>query len=548
MTKQRWAPIVASGIVAVIGIEPDAVWWVWGDIQIRSGQFLSFVVVALAVGDRVLARPSPRRPITVPVLVIVHAGCILASWATAELFRPSVNATTFRLVLAPTLGLALWSLMRDRTDRRVLAAALVAVGAVAAGIGILAAVGGGEWWFTDQLRGSPTELGPHQRLTRPFNHANVAAMVLAPLAVLSLALVGRGRWWWVASALVTIATVYTYSRMAPVALAVGALFAAAVGVRRRAVGLLLALLAAAFAVALVVSPGWSSRLTSPGDQAWFGVAVAVPEFDTDDGRARIEIENRSDVTWRAEGAERVEVSLRWRTANNQRQYLDERFPLPNDLDPGDRVEVAVVSAAAGLVQRGERLVIVDVVRDREAFFGETTGGAATLLVDLSNGVPFARATAAARPVPQMARSDLWRAAWELVRDEPLWGVGTGNFRLLYGYELGLDDFRRSSHAHSLYLEPAASSGMPAAMALAAAISVAVVATWRSRPLSQVDAAFAGALVTMAVHGLVDWPLIFTASGALFFTLLGVTAAGAAEGDFGGEAGTVIRADAEGGDR
>ena len=55
------------------------------------------------------------------------------------------------------------------------------------------------------------------------------------------------------------------------------------------------------------------------------------------------------------------------------------------------------------------------------------------------------------------------------------------------------------------------------VALLAVIGAGAVA---ARPLEPLDAGLVGALATMATHGFVDWPLIFTASGTLFFALVG----------------------------
>ncbi|MDG2113354.1 MAG: O-antigen ligase family protein, partial [Actinomycetota bacterium] len=245
----------------------------------------------------------------------------------------------------------------------------------------------------------------------------------------------------------------------------------------------------------------------------------------DSGEAVLVVHNQSDVDWSSTGTDRVELSLRWRSTDGAIEFLDERFRLPSDLAAGAEVEVTVVSSVARSVASGTYELIVDVVRDREAFFGETTGGAhvSTVRLDDASGSAIGRPTRL--PVPEMARSDLWRAAVGLAVAHPMLGVGTGNFRLLYGPELGLSRFPRSSHAHSLYLEPAASSGVPAALALIAALGVAVRGAFRGggRTSDSGRAAFVAALAVMAVHGLVDWPLVFTASGTLFFVLLLVVA-------------------------
>ena len=518
---ERWTVTVVVALIAVIGVEPDVLWWEWGPVEVRWGQALGLVVVGAAVADRFLQRDGTplRGGVGVISMLTLHAGWVAASWLAADQFSQNVGASTFRLVLAPVIGVAVWSVVRTRGERRRLLVWVVNVGSLAAVVGVLAVANGGEWWFTDLLRGAPTALGPYERLTRPFNHTNVAAMVFAPLAVLAIGLSATRRSWWPAAIVLQIATILTYSRMAPVALLAGIVVAAALSRSRAAWqrgGVLVIVLVG---LAVVLSPAWSARLASPGRTAWYGVAIGVGEPFASDGSVEVQILNRSTVAWTAEGSDRVEVSLRWRSPDNGLEYLDERFPLDTTLLAGEAL-VQTVASSGHRLPIGEYEVLVDVVRDQDAFFGETTGGAAVLTVVGGTAGAEAAPRPVRRPIPEMARTDLWRAAIGLASHHPLFGVGTGNFRLLYGPELDLDVFPRGSHAHSLYLEPAASSGIPAALFLVAAI--VLVGGRAAKLVGRLDgpeAAIVGAAATMAVHGIVDWPLIFTASGVLFFVLL-----------------------------
>ena len=523
---ERWTVTAAIGLIAVIGIEPDALWWTWGSVQIRSGQALAIVVVVIALVDVRVRRGDARssRPRTLPLLLLLYVATVVVSWQMAEVFRRNASATTFRLALVGLLGIAVWTLIRSCRDRAALAVALVSVGVVSAVIGMAAMAAGGEWWFTASLRGAPTELGPHLRLTRPFNHANVAAMVFGPLTVIAAALAARRRPWWIAVVALAVATTLTYSRIVPVAVVIGLAVAMWAGLDRRAAIGAAAVVGVVMLSAAVLSPAWSSRLSSPGNDAWYGIEVQVTDFDATTGAVLVRVENMSDVTWRAGGSDRVELSLRWRSTDDRIQYLDERFALPADLAPGSTLETTLTSRAVEDLAGASVVVIADVVRDREAFFGETTGGAAVETLVLPGEPQALSGSSVVRPVPEMARSDLWRAAVRLTADNPLFGVGTGNYRLLYGDELGLERFPTGSHAHSLYLESAASSGLTAALALIAVLGVVLTPALAQRgSLDDVGAGLVGGVATMATHGLVDWPLVFTASGALFFVLVAAAA-------------------------
>jgi len=508
---------VAGGLVAVVGFEHDAVWWEWGAVSVRWGQALGLAVVVIAIVDAVRRRRR-ESDVLIPLLFAGFGIWSAVSWWAVDRFPQNMAATTFRVALVAAVGIAVWWLAREAVERATLARLVVGVGAVAALVGILAVASGGEWWFTDVLRGSPTELGPHQRLTRPFNHANVAAMVFGPLAVVACGLAIRRRVWWLGVAPIVVACVLTYSRMAPVALACGAAVAAYASTRRSGFATLGGVLVLTVVATAALSPVWSSRLGSPGNQAWYGVQLQI-DGEVAGAPTDVRIANRSDVDWEAMGPDAVEVSLRWRSVSGEIQYLDERFPLPESLESGEVLVATVSSTATATLAPGTYELIVDVVRDQVAFFGEVTESALVIEVDLPSATGTAAGQPVRRPIPEMARRDLWEAAGRLAIDNPVVGVGTGNYRLVYGAELGLEQFPRSSHAHSLYLEPAASSGLPAAAALVALVLVVWIRTGRHRSaLEPLDAALVGGAVTMAVHGLVDWPLIFTGSGTLFFVM------------------------------
>jgi hypothetical protein len=518
----RWVVGVVAVMLGAMWFEPDAVWFAWGPVEVRTGQALALAVIAVATVSFLVGRRPVADRVT-PLLLGGYAIWLLISWWGSDVFPRAVHATTFRLVLMAVLGLAVWWLVRSGRERRVVVASLVVAGVVAALVGMAAMSAGGDWWFSDSLRGSPTTLGPHQRLTRPFNHANVAAMVLAPTALLAVSLAARRRQWWWAVLAIVPAVVLTYSRMAPVALLVGLVVAGVLATRWApwvigAVGL-------GVVSTLVASagPGWSVRLDNEGNRSWYGREVNVVEFDPATGEVAVTVANNSRVEWSATGADRVELSLRWRSPGGTTQFLEERFDLGGALRPSQERTLAVISAAPDVLASGEYLLVVDLLRDRDAYFGEATGDVTALTVRTGSAGSARLPTPVVERIPDMARSELWRAAVRLTADHPLVGVGNGNFRLLYGPELGLTRFPRS-HAHSLYLETAASSGVPALAMLVGLLAVVVGRACRlAGRLDDVDAAVVGALVAMCVHGLVDWPLVFTSAGSLFFVLVALAA-------------------------
>jgi len=58
------------------------------------------------------------------------------------------------------------------------------------------------------------------------------------------------------------------------------------------------------------------------------------------------------------------------------------------------------------------------------------------------------------------RLELWRLALEMIRQSPLWGVGLGNYKLLY-VPGSIADYNAFGHPHNLWLMLAAEVGIPA---------------------------------------------------------------------------------------
>jgi O-antigen ligase len=126
--------------------------------------------------------------------------------------------------------------------------------------------------------------------------------------------------------------------------------------------------------------------------------------------------------------------------------------------------------------------------------------------------------------PSMVRREkLWRAAFDLVRARPLVGIGLDTFRLSYGPELGLRRWNKTEHSNSLYVESFVSLGIVGGLAFVGWLVVLVADIVRTL-LRQVDvwqAAIATALVAYLVHGLLDYFLLFSATGLLFWLLCGL---------------------------
>jgi O-antigen ligase len=131
------------------------------------------------------------------------------------------------------------------------------------------------------------------------------------------------------------------------------------------------------------------------------------------------------------------------------------------------------------------------------------------------------------------RLAFWSNGLELLRDEPLLGVGAGRFAVVYPlYQRsrmttpGFGTWLQVDHAHGDLLEFAIEFGLPAAMALlflfVGAISRSIRSIWRAESVGPRTEAtlVAAALSGILVHGLLSFPLHSPASGFLAWFLIG----------------------------
>ena len=99
------------------------------------------------------------------------------------------------------------------------------------------------------------------------------------------------------------------------------------------------------------------------------------------------------------------------------------------------------------------------------------------------------------------RSEYWRVAGRMVRDEPLLGAGAGQFERYWLERRPTSFYARD--AHNLYLETLAELGPLGLLLLVATLALPLVALRRARR-RLLAAAAAGAYVAFLVHAAVDW--------------------------------------------
>lgn len=118
------------------------------------------------------------------------------------------------------------------------------------------------------------------------------------------------------------------------------------------------------------------------------------------------------------------------------------------------------------------------------------------------------------------RRDLWRAAIQLWRAHPAWGIGAGNYELEVGKLLHAPI---RTHANSLYLQSLVEGGIPLLAATVFLISSSIVTFVRGARTPLAVAALT-ASVALAVHFILDLLVFYPKVGGQWMILLGLAAA------------------------
>ncbi len=496
---------------------------------------LPLVALALAVGLLTVAggrgglTPSPgrtpprssRRRRWLGALVAATIGGVwLSAFAGPDL--PLHAATAARVCVMPLLALATALHVEDRADRAFLGR-LAAVGAAAgAALGAVVLVAGHEVVGSDVFFGQITRLGASDRLTRPWAHANVAAMAIGASAA-GVAALGSLRARVVMGATLVAALVATASRGGILALIVGAVawMALARDDRRRAV-VQVAGLAVVVVASIVASPSVTGRVGADEPLRWWGVEIDAPAslaIGPDGAPTSIRIENTSEERWAAEGSEAVVLSARFALEGSSEVVGEQRWPLPRPMDPSERLELDLV--VEPLAPEGPVEITWDLLLDQRAYFRQFTGLAPVITqADVVGPTPAGEPTSVGAfidPPGRPSRPDLWRSGLTQFIDNPLLGAGPG------GYSRGLDELT-VSHGHSLVIEPLVSWGLlgtaPMLAIVAGAVVHAVRRAWASR--DPFDRAVAAGVFAVAAHGLVDWHLVHVSVAIPLGILVGIS--------------------------
>jgi O-antigen ligase len=140
------------------------------------------------------------------------------------------------------------------------------------------------------------------------------------------------------------------------------------------------------------------------------------------------------------------------------------------------------------------------------------------------------AASSLRPLPAAAvrpgRLALWRAALGMFAAHPLTGVGPDNYRLVYGSYSGRANADPRVHSNNMYLEMLAGGGLLVGAAFAWLCwrtATEARRLFRSPDSDARQFGVAAAVVAIALHGMFDSFLSFTATYIVIAVVLGLTA-------------------------
>jgi len=519
----RWPLHVLTALAFLAPFNVKITTDAWTDLQFRILVVVALIAVCV-LAVRSLRLPQWHLPDRIDALAY---GWLVMIWVST---LASNNLTlgaggAVRLSVVILLVPATRSFVRSNADAAIVLRALGVGTALGACLGLGIWLWGADLDPTSVFVGKVTSLGPFNRLTRPWSHANVAAMAMGATAAATVLL---PKHWMrmLASTVVVVAIVLTISRGGLVAM--GAVAVAWLVLRRRVEDLQVIIgLAVVAVVVFVTSSAWGARVEQLGDQAFYASAIDVPAtvaVGGSDDMVEVTITNLSATTWSRTGEDRVLISARW-IGGDGLIWTEDRWQLPHDLDPGESVTTGLTIGPRvpdGAYDLRWDLLVVDT-----AYFGQFLGDDPIWSSATVSGSSYGpddnfRYDFVQRNIG-IDRIDTWRLAWGEFASSPFIGIGPNQFGDRLAFELADEGQRAGAHAHNIVLEPLAAWGLfgtiPFLMLGIGALGRAVRRAWANRTM--VASVIAAGLIAVVVHGMVDWPLVVVTTGIPVGLLVGL---------------------------
>jgi hypothetical protein len=404
-------------------------------------------------------------------------------------------------------------------------------------------------WLTF-FRANAVHVGAQVRAAGPFQYPTIASMYLEIAFALTLGLLmaavdsaHRGRTAGLTLLLVGIgqAITLTFTRAGLITMSCSLVIVALWRVRQRGAdrGLtVLALVAIVIALQFLTSRSVESlrlRLTSEGQNAWYHASIDAPAHLTLQAGSEIAVPvsltNTGSSSWDPHALNRFRFSYHWLLPDEDRvvSWEGARTDFPAVVPAGSRVDLQARVVAPR--QPGQYRLLWDIEQEHQLWFSTepdadvffslaTVSGPATGTIDVSQLTTLPKR--AVRP----GRLVLWSAAGRMLAAHPILGVGPDNFRLGYASYAGLPGADTRVHSNNMYLEVLAGGGILAGSAFlwllwSVAICVRRLVGYSGGPLDPLASGIVAAAAAIALHGLVDSFLGFTATYIFMAIALGL---------------------------
>jgi O-antigen ligase/polysaccharide polymerase Wzy-like membrane protein len=497
--------------------------------------------------------PTPLASITGSWIAFLLAVSVAALAASAERANAVHMAGRFGLAFGVYLvtinGITTLARLRTVFIVSAVAGTGVAALAVAEFLGVPSVLGA-----LTAFRPGIAVVGAQVRAAGPFQYPTIASMYLEILFAFVLALVllaiDAGKSFQAAAAGLALAAIaegviLTFTRAGLMTIAssmavVGMWRARRSGFDR---GAKVMVGAAAIVVAeLLMSHSLESvrlRMTTETQNAWYRASVDAPlDVSLTTGATTIipvTLTNTGLTTWDSSAEHPYRFAYHWLLADSDRvaNFEGLRTTFAEPVLPGSAVTLRATVRAPG--QPGQYRLMWDVVQEGRLWFSSEDGAEIVVTRATVTGpsVGFVGSTPLS-PLPRNAvrpgRFKLWQAAGRMVLEHPWLGMGPDNFRLLYGGYLGIANADVRVHTNNMYLEVLVGGGLVAGVAFAwlvwRAMTVFATALVHAKgpALGTATAGVVAAGTAIALHGLVDSFLSFTATYVLFAVTLGLAAA------------------------
>ncbi|MBP8001649.1 MAG: O-antigen ligase family protein [Chloroflexi bacterium] len=551
---RRWRFIALLLLAFSLPFELDRPLLTVGPLAITNVEVLLALTIALTALT-VVRRPWQLLwPPRYWLWLIFFAGGLLVSTVFAPMHQLNALKASLRLLTGILLALTTLPIVQSRRQSYAVAGALLGGGIAAAAIGFAETLTGTEFAWLSWWRGKVTVAGPFIRLTGPFDYANQTAMFIEATLPLLLAFI----WWvvyrsWPRSWRMTVAvglglvflgylqaSFLTFSRASFATLF---LVSGGMGVwcyyrqppGRQQQGRWWLGFAAATLIGVglnsIINSGFRLRLQTATQEEWYRASFVVPDHlemkANETTSVTLTLANEGSLVWRSDGLPPIILAARWVNPVNQQQFGQLRWPLPHPLNPGQLVTLTVpVKAPANA---GPYELHWDLVQENVTWFSYQSGLVVVTKVEVSSGTAEAPAVVVGSPAweypaPIPDRQTLWRLAGQLWWERPLTGIGLDNFRLIYGERLSLKNWNTTIHTNNWYIEILVTTGLVGAMPFfiwLACLVIDIGQQTRRPGITMWQVALAAAILTFLVHGLLDFFLLFSATGLLFWLLIGL---------------------------